>query len=161
MNTGTNNNTCNDLSYSNVFSSDVLDMDENFMSYASNTWMFSQGQVDAMLSKLDQPDWQGGRLNLKNSNVNVNCTGIINSSQNYNLEIYVSLYPNPTDGSLSINTSEKILNISVYNIIGEKIVCNTKLKNNKIDISSLNDGIYFIETITQKGKITKKIILRK
>ena len=39
------------------------------MSYASNTWMFSQGQVDAMLSTLNQPDWQGGRLNLKNSNV--------------------------------------------------------------------------------------------
>ena len=161
VNSGTNNNTCNDLSYSNVFSSDVLDMDENFMSYASNTWMFSQGQVDAMLSTLNQPDWQGGRLNLKNSNVTVNCTGIINSSQNYNLEINVRLYPNPTDGNLSINTSEKIINIAVYNIIGEKIVCNTKLKNNKIDISSLNDGIYFIETITQKGKITKKIILRK
>ena len=37
----TNNNTCNDLSYSNIFTTDVLDMDENYMSYASTTWMFS------------------------------------------------------------------------------------------------------------------------
>ena len=46
----TNNNTCNDLSYSNVFTTNVLDMDENYMSYAANTWMFSQGQVDVMMA---------------------------------------------------------------------------------------------------------------
>ena len=44
VNSTTNNNTCNDLAYSNIFNTDVKDMDENYMSYASNTWMFSQGQ---------------------------------------------------------------------------------------------------------------------
>ena len=40
VSSNTNNNTCNDLLYG--FSNDQIDMDENYMSYAYNTWMFSQ-----------------------------------------------------------------------------------------------------------------------
>ena len=77
VNSNTNNNTCNDLSYSNIFSTNVLDMDENYMSYSSDTWMFSQGQVDVMLGTLNASTNQGGRANLKNSNVSVNCSNTI------------------------------------------------------------------------------------
>ena len=76
VNSNTNNNTCNDLSYSNAFNTNVLDMDENYMSYASNTWMFSQGQVDVMIGTLNATTNQGGRANLKNSTVTVNCSNI-------------------------------------------------------------------------------------
>jgi len=82
VNSNTTNNTCNDLSYSNVFSTNVLDMDENYMSYATDTWMFSQGQVDVMLGTLNASTFQGGRANLKNSTVTVNCGGIISGSWN-------------------------------------------------------------------------------
>ena len=82
VNSNTTNNTCNDLSYSNVFSTNVLDMDENYMSYASDTWMFSQGQVDAMIGTLNASTFQGGRANLKNSSVTVNCGGIMSGSWN-------------------------------------------------------------------------------
>jgi hypothetical protein len=60
----------------------VLDMDENYMSYATDTWMFSQGQVDVMLGTLNASTFQGGRANLKNSTVTVNCGGIISGSWN-------------------------------------------------------------------------------
>ncbi len=80
VNANTNNNTCNDLSYTNIFNIDVLDMDENYMSYSSNSWMFSEGQVDVMLGTLNAPSWQGGRVALKNSTVSVNCNGIVASS---------------------------------------------------------------------------------
>lgn len=80
VNASTNNNTCNDLSYSNIFNTNVLDMDENYMSYASDQWMFSEGQVDVMLGTLNAASWQGGRIALTNSNVSVNCNGIVASS---------------------------------------------------------------------------------
>ena len=73
VNSNTNNNTCNDLSYSNIFSTNVLDMDENYMSYSSDTWMFSQGQVDVMLGTLNAASWQGREI-LKNFNCSVNCS---------------------------------------------------------------------------------------
>ena len=157
----TTNNTCNDLSYSNVFNTDVFDMDENYMSYAANTWMFSQGQVDVMLSTLNKQDWQGGRLNLKNSNVSTNCSGIISSINNLAPNINLNIYPNPTKGELFINTSEKIISISACNIIGKDVVLNTYINNNQLDISQLSNGIYFISIYTEKGVITKKIIVSK
>ena len=76
VNSNTNNNTCNDNNYSNNFTSDVLDMDENYMSYARDQWMFSQGQVDAMIATLGAPTSSGGRLLLRNSPVSVNCSGL-------------------------------------------------------------------------------------
>ena len=84
VNANTNNNTCNDLSYSNIFNTNVLDMDENYMSYSSNTWMFSEGQVDVMLGTLNAASWQGGRIALTNSNISVNCNGVVSSSWNCN-----------------------------------------------------------------------------
>ena len=70
MLTLTNNNTCNDLSYSNIFTNDVLDMDENFMSYASTAWMFTNDQINVMNATLN-----GYRSSLKNSTVSMNCNG--------------------------------------------------------------------------------------
>lgn len=159
VNSNTNNNTCNDLQYG--FSTDMPDMDENYMSYAQNTWMFSQGQVDLMQGTLDASTNQGGRRNLwQNSTLITDCETISNTSDlavNTNLRIY----PNPTKGDLFINTSEKILNISTYNIVGEKIISNLQANNNIIDVSKLTNGVYFIKIHTVKGVFTKKVILSK
>jgi hypothetical protein len=79
VNTNTNNNSCNDLNYG--FSNDLIDMDENYMAYSSNTWMFSNGQVTAMLNVLNASSWQGGRKDLwQNTTVTVDCSNIVASS---------------------------------------------------------------------------------
>ena len=157
----TDNNTCNDLAYSNAFNTDVLDMDENYMSYATNTWMFSQGQVNVMLSILNTSELNGGRSTLKNSNISTNCSGVISSTKNLNTDINISIYPNPTKGKLFISSSERIISISASNIVGEKIISNIKFNNNTLELSKLNNGIYFINISTAKGTTTKKIILSK
>lgn len=157
----TNNNTCNDLAYSNIFNTDVLDMDENYMSYAANTWMFSEGQVDVMLSVLNTSEFNGGRSTLKNSNVSTNCTGIISSTETLITNINLNIFPNPTKGTLSIRSSAKIISISAYNMIGKEIMSNIRLNNNIFDVSQLSNGIYFLNINTEKGIVTKKIVLSK
>ena len=154
----TNNNTCNDLSYSNAFNTNVLDMDENFMAYSANTWMFSQGQVDAMLNVLNRTESNAGRLSLKNSSVTTNCSGIISGTSEIPLH-NINIYPNPTNGLLNITSSENINAISICNIIGKQVL-NTENKR-AINISSLEDGIYFINITTEKGIYTERIILAK
>ena len=47
------------------------------------------------------------------------------------------------------------------NIIGNDVVLNTYINNNQLDISQLSNGIYFISIYTEKGVITKKIIVSK
>ncbi|MGY8989922.1 MAG: zinc-dependent metalloprotease [Flavobacteriales bacterium] len=194
VNSSTSNNTCDDLNYG--FSSDLLDMDENYMSYAGDTWMFSNGQAVAMNDVLSAPTWQGGRLELKNSTVTINCTGIIPSSdeswecdgqgnctdpgngngqytsltncnsacnstyiEDINKNLF--LYPNPTTGNIFINTSEKVISISVYNIIGKRVIFTEIFTSNTIDISSLEIGVYFFNIRTNNGIHVEKIILSK
>jgi len=194
VNSSTNNNTCNDQNYG--FTNDLYDMDENYMSYASTTWMFSNGQASLMEDVLSAPTWQGGRLELKNSTVSVNCSGIIpvsgeswncdgqgncndpgngngqysslticntacNSTSVDDIKNQLFIYPNPTTGDLFINTSEKIISVSVCNIIGKEVISDAEHNNSVLNLHQLSNGVYFIRISTEKGVLTKKIILSK
>jgi len=152
----TNNNTCNDLSYSNLFTTNVKDMDENYMSYASNTWMFSIDQVNVMNATLN-----GYRSSLKNTDVSMNCNGSVGTElNNYQLE-NLNIYPNPTIGKLNIISADKINTLSITNIIGKEILFYKDFSANIIDLSSHENGVYFIKIRTDKGKHIEKIILNK
>ena len=152
----TNNNTCNDLSYSNIFTNDVLDMDENFMSYASTTWMFTNDQINVMNATLN-----GYRSSLKNSTVSMNCDGSVGTGlNNYQLE-NLNIYPNPTLGKLNIVSADKINTLSITNIIGKEILFAKDFSANTIDLSSYESGVYFINISTDKGTHIEKIILTK
>jgi len=152
----TNNNTCNDISYPNIFTTDVLDMDENYMSYASTTWMFSADQVNVIDATLN-----GYRSSLKNSNVSMNCNGSIGVGiNNYQLE-NLSIYPNPTLGLVNIKSKEKINTISISNILGKQIFFTEDFSANTIDLSSFDNGVYFINISTDKGVHIEKLILSK
>ena len=74
----------------------------------------------------------------------------------------ITVVPNPTTGELRIVSGElKIDKIEVLDIVG-KIVSShhliTSSSNQKIDISNLNSGIYFIKIITEQGEIVKKVM---
>ncbi len=159
VNSSTNNNTCNDNQFSNTFSSDVLDMDENFMSYSSNTWMFSNKQINVMNYTMNASTSQGGRAALKSSN------GCILSSQDDILhENIITIYPNPTNGKTNINIAMniRIESIKVMNIFGEEILStenNTDINN--INLSPFPSGIYFIIIDTNQGRGLEKILLAK
>ncbi len=152
----TDNNTCNDIGQG--FSSDLLDMDENFMAYSQNTWMFSHDQVNAMNATLN-----GERSNLKNSNVTVNCSGTVdinNMSENNATKVY----PNPTKGKVLIQNLIQTSNNSIIirNILGE-IILTSDSRNSlvSLDISHLKNGIYFIEIASNNGVRIEKVILSK
>ena len=152
----TNNNTCNDLSYTNLFTTNVKDMDENFMSYASNTWMFSLDQVNVMNATLN-----GYRSSLKNTAVSMNCNGSVGTGfNNYQLK-NLEIYPNPTLGKLTISSANKINTLSISNIIGKELLFAKDFLANTIDLSSYESGVYFINISTDKGAHIEKIILTK
>ena len=152
----TNNNTCNDLSYTNLFTTNVKDMDENFMSYASNTWMFSLDQVNVMNATLN-----GYRSSLKNTAVSMNCNGSVGTGfNNYQLK-NLEIYPNPTLGKLTISSANKINTLSISNIIGKELLFTKDFLAHTIDLSSYESGVYFINISTDKGTHIEKIIITK
>lgn len=72
-----------------------------------------------------------------------------------NLEVY----PNPTDGLLSINSSVYIKQLSVFNSFGAKMI-DVKISscNASVDLSGLDNGLYILELHTDSGIMRKKII---
>ncbi|MGZ4034021.1 MAG: T9SS type A sorting domain-containing protein, partial [Bacteroidia bacterium] len=74
----------------------------------------------------------------------------------------ISIYPNPTNGSFNIFTSEKIKNgrVEVYNSLGV-LVCNKQIANEQtaIELNDQANGLYFVKMMSE-GKIidTHKII---
>jgi len=131
-------------------------MDENFMSYASTTWMFTSGQSDVMHATLN-----GYRTNLKNSitgGTTVNCGSV---SIDDKLSNDISIYPNPNSGTLFVSNAEKINSIAITNMLGKSVYFTTKFNANSLDLGGLQNGVYFININTNKGTYITKIILAK
>jgi len=79
------------------------------------------------------------------------------TTDSFQLENNVSLYPNPTKESFSVNGIDIPFSISITDIQGKLIKTFTNQLEN-YDISDLNAGIYFARIKSKKGKVTKKII---
>jgi len=73
----------------------------------------------------------------------------------------IQIFPNPTQGIVNIiyPTEIKNLKIEIYNIVGQKILDNINLTDNKIDISQLKKGNYILRIISNTGS-TSKIITK-
>jgi uncharacterized repeat protein (TIGR01451 family) len=73
--------------------------------------------------------------------------------------INLTLYPNPTNGIINIATEALIEEIKIYNTIGQEMKFIQLSENkNKVDISTLVDGLYFIKTKTSIGKKVHQVL---
>ncbi len=79
-------------------------------------------------------------------------TGVKDLSKNLPLNVY----PNPSNSKIYFSILEPIQNVSITTLKGESI--SLPVSENSVDISQLNNGIYFIQILTQKGIYTQKII---
>lgn len=90
--------------------------------------------------------------------------GVTENSLNRN----VTLLPNPTSGLVNVVltlSSKENLNISVANALGQTIISNNynSISNDMIslDLSSQNNGVYFVTVSNGKDKMVKKVVLNK
>ena len=83
-----------------------------------------------------------------------NSTASISSNKINNIFIY----PNPATRTLTIIQNQlELKNYTITNMIGQKVASDL-LNNQTIDISKLENGIYFIELFNDKQSITQKFI---
>ncbi|QXP71660.1 T9SS type A sorting domain-containing protein [Polaribacter sp. R2A056_3_33] len=87
----------------------------------------------------------------KNNNVTLDLENNLFVSEN------ISLFPNPVDDILTIETSKNITfkNVILYNTLGKEVLNSS---NKQINLSQLTEGIYFIKVFTDTGNLYKKII---
>jgi hypothetical protein len=81
----------------------------------------------------------------------------INKVENAGLNIF----PNPTTGKVFI-TGAETSTVNVYNATGTKVASFNKFINNTIDLSNLENGIYFISVVKDDDStLNKKITILK
>ncbi len=91
--------------------------------------------------------------------INQHITGI---NQVVDITNQIKVYPNPASNNLHILSSGDIIRIEIKNIVGE-CVKQFSVQNSdiNIDVSDLENGVYFFQLNGNSGNATKKIIITK
>ncbi|WP_179318922.1 T9SS type A sorting domain-containing protein [Winogradskyella helgolandensis] len=72
----------------------------------------------------------------------------------------ISLYPNPAKSFLTIEAGNvAITSVSVFNILGAKVLEQEELVENKLNVSSLERGIYLLKISGDNAVTTKRFIV--
>ena len=82
-----------------------------------------------------------------------------------NLNNIATIYPNPTNGLLSVVfKSEKITDVEVLNVLGEKVFSkniNSSTKKVSLSLNHLAEGVYYLRLISPEKDFVSKVILLK
>ena len=71
----------------------------------------------------------------------------------------IVIYPNPSNGTFSINNSNQMYSIEVYSIIGQKIFSEENITKSEITIPNIARGIYLVRISTDQDSVIKKLII--
>lgn len=83
-------------------------------------------------------------------------TGLNNNTLQNDFEVY----PNPSNGSVSIESSSiSNFNLHIYDALG-KLIRSEKINNKLFKIEDLSTGIYQLQIITNEGVTSKKLIVQ-
>jgi Leucine-rich repeat (LRR) protein len=84
-----------------------------------------------------------------------NCTL---STTTFELSKQVTIFPNPAKDyfQITLKNNLELETVTVYNNLGQKVMTSN---SSKVNIEPLAKGIYHVETITNKGKIFKNIVI--
>ncbi len=129
-------NTCVD----NIQGIDLPDMIENYMDYTDESCQnsFTKGQVALMHGVLENQ-----RYDL-----------VYNNPASLEKEgLSASIYPNPASSILNIHLDNAaVKTVEVYNTYGQRLI-NSEQNGSSIqlDVSSLNQGVYFLRIVTTTG----------
>jgi uncharacterized repeat protein (TIGR01451 family) len=75
------------------------------------------------------------------------------------IDASISIYPNPTKGTININCNNTIQSVQLYDVQGRVLETDIVNETSKvIDISNKAKGVYFFKILSDKGSKVEKII---
>jgi ELWxxDGT repeat protein len=91
------------------------------------------------------------------------CVAVPSSVADVELDALISIYPNPSNGTLTIELVDAIeTELIIYNAIGQKVfTTQTHQTHTTLDLNKLMDGFYSVHLKNENGVTIKKMILKK
>jgi endonuclease I/chitodextrinase len=71
----------------------------------------------------------------------------------------IAIYPNPSNGTFSVNNSNKMYSIEIYSIIGQKIYSEENSTKSEITLPNIAKGTYFVRVSIDSDSVIKKLII--
>ncbi len=72
----------------------------------------------------------------------------------------VSVYPNPSKGTLYLNsTSNETMQVDLLNMVGEVILSEQMTQRKTLSLETLSNGVYFVRFKMEAASATKRIVL--
>jgi hypothetical protein len=127
----------------------------------------ADSDADGVCDELDNCiyEWNADQTDFNDNGIGDRCEEFLPLDELEELAL-LNTFPNPTDGVINIifnNNEAKDINVSVYNVLGDRIACGyPDIFADKItfDLSSEAKGIYTVVLTTNNQVISKPIILR-
>ncbi|CAM2875404.1 endonuclease [Flavobacterium frigoris] len=71
----------------------------------------------------------------------------------------VTIYPNPSNGSFTIDNSNKAFSVEIYNLLGQKVFESNNTNGTALSVLHLDKGLYLIKITDDAKTSVKKIII--
>jgi len=95
------------------------------------------------------------------------CTAVVGIADVHSSSNGISVYPNPTDGQLTIlntyNASESAT-VNLVNVVGQVVMTkefNNLIGSKQLDMSELSNGLYYVQVKTSKTNGTYRVMLNR
>lgn len=143
-----NNNTFGDKIYAALPAEYIWE--EHIVNFITNSSI-------SFISVEMKEDFNSGWVQVDNFTISDNPGG----NSEYKLKAGLSIYPNPTNNVLFIESKNgiKIAEVNIYNQTRQRVFHDNQILNS-IDLSFLQRGMYIIEVVTNESKIIDKLIIR-
>jgi hypothetical protein len=105
------------------------------------------------------PNRSNDKYNSNNSKCMDLNLGSVGLNERSGLTILINLFPNPSSSKINIECEIEMKEIVVKDILGREIFStDPNEKKIELDLTFLNEGIYFVGIETEKGMVVRKIV---
>lgn len=148
----------------------LLQWDPAFLAESYNVYrngeLLAEGLTDLQYVDAEEPATNilvyqvtGVKNGVESSPSNRACWG--NVSVQETKEDLVTVYPNPTSGSVLLH-AEGLLEVSVYNVTGQRLLLQkATAAEMSLDLSDWQSGMYYLHVRTRQGSSVQKVVLMK